>query len=113
MPLLTPVPDELAALIARRFRVLAEPLRIKLLDRLREGEASVNELAEALSSSQQNVSKHLTVLAEAGILTRRKEGTHVYYRIVDEGVFALCEQVCGSLERQLAALNDLVSGATP
>jgi DNA-binding transcriptional ArsR family regulator len=111
MPLPTPLPDNLLELIARRFRVLGEPLRIKLLDRLRSGEASVNELTEAIGSSQQNVSKHLAVLAEAGILGRRKEGTHVYYRIVDDGVFALCEQVCGSLEQQLSALSELF-GAT-
>ena len=96
MTLPHPLPDELADLIARRFRVLGEPMRIRLLDRLREGEANVNELTEALGASQQNVSKHLAVLAEAGILGRRKAGTHVYYRIVDEGVFALCEQVCSS-----------------
>ena len=106
-----PLPDDLAELIARRFRVLAEPTRIKLLDRLREGEASVNELSEQLGASQQNVSKHLAMLAEVGILGRRKEGTYVYYRIADEGVFALCEQVCGSVQEQLRALNALVEGA--
>jgi DNA-binding transcriptional ArsR family regulator len=110
MPLPHPLPDDLVELIARRFRVLGEPMRIKLLDRLREGEASVNELSEALDASQQNVSKHLAVLSEVGILGRRKEGTHVYYRIVDEGVFALCDQVCGSVQQQLRALNDLVAG---
>jgi DNA-binding transcriptional ArsR family regulator len=110
MPLPHPVPDELVELIARRFRVLGEPMRIKLLDRLREGEASVNELTEALAASQQNVSKHLAVLAEVGIVGRRKDGTHIYYRIVDEGVFALCEQVCGSVQRQLRSLNELVAG---
>jgi DNA-binding transcriptional ArsR family regulator len=112
MPLPNPVPDELVELIARRFRVLGEPLRIKLLDRLRDGEASVNELTVALGASQQNVSKHLSVLAAAGVVGRRKEGTHVYYRIADDGVFALCEQVCGSLEQQLSALNELVSGVS-
>jgi DNA-binding transcriptional ArsR family regulator len=112
VPLPRPVPDELVELIARRFRVLGEPLRIKLLDRLRDGEASVNELSVAIDASQQNVSKHLAVLADAGVLGRRKEGTHVYYRIVDKGVLALCEQVCGSLEQQLRALSELVSGAT-
>jgi DNA-binding transcriptional ArsR family regulator len=110
MALPHPLPDELVELIARRFRVIGEPMRIRLLDRLREGEASVNELSEALGASQQNVSKHLAVLAEVGILGRRKEGTHVYYWIVDEGVFALCEQVCGSLQQQLRALNELVEG---
>ena len=112
MALPHPLPDELAELIARRFRVIGEPMRIRLLDRLREGEASVNELTEALGASQQNVSKHLAVLAEAGILGRRKAGNHVYYRVVDEGVFALCEQVCGSLQQQLRALNELVEGVS-
>lgn len=111
MALPHPVPDDLVELIARRFRVLGEPVRIKLLDRLRDGEASVNELADALGTSQQNVSKHLALLAEAGILGRRKAGTHVYYRIVDVGVFGLCEEVCGSLEQQLRTLNELVAGA--
>jgi DNA-binding transcriptional ArsR family regulator len=110
MQLPHPLPDDLVELIARRFRVLGEPMRIKLLDRLRESEASVNELSDALAASQQNVSKHLTVLAEVGILGRRKQGTHVYYRIVDEGVFALCEEVCGSVREQLRALNELVTG---
>lgn len=107
-----PLPDEIVELIARRFRVIGEPMRIRLLDRLREGEASVNELTEALGASQQNVSKHLSVLSDVGIVGRRKEGTRVYYRIADEGVLALCEQVCGSLQRQLRALSELVEGVT-
>jgi DNA-binding transcriptional ArsR family regulator len=105
-----PIPDELAELIARRFRLLAEPMRIRLLDDLRDGEATVGELAEALATSQQNVSKHLGALAEARMLGRRKEGNRVYYRIVDENVFALCEQVCGSVQDHLRALNELVEG---
>jgi len=110
MTLPHPLPDELAELIARRFRVLGEPMRIRLLDRLRDSEATGGELSEALGASQQNVSKHLAVLAEVGIVGRRKQGNHVYYRIVDEGVFALCEAVCGSLQEQLRALNELVQG---
>jgi len=111
MALPHPIPDDLAELIAHRFRAIGEPARIKLLDRLRDGEATVNELAEHVGASQQNVSKHLHVLAGVGILGRRKDGNRVYYRIADEGVFALCNDVCGSIERQLAALNELV-GAT-
>ena len=110
MALPHPLPDELVELIARRFRVIGEPMRIRLLDRLRGGEATVNELSEALGASQQNVSKHLALLAEVGILGRRNAGTHVYYGIVDEGVFALCEQVCGSVQQQLRALSELVEG---
>ncbi len=97
-------------MIARRFRLIGEPMRIRLLDRLRAGEATVNELAAGTGASQQNVSKHLAVLAAAGILTRRKQGNRVYYRIEDDGVFELCDRVCGSLQRQLQTLESLISG---
>ena len=113
MALPHPLPADLVELIARRFRVLGEPMRIRLLDHLREGEATVGELSEALEASQQNVSKHLAVLTDAGVLGRRKEGNHVYYRIADEGVFTLCEDVCGSLQEQLRSLSELVAGVTP
>jgi DNA-binding transcriptional ArsR family regulator len=81
---------------------------VRLLDLLRDDELSVNALAEQLDAGQQNVSKHLTLLADAGMLTRRKDGNRVYYRIADEGVFALCEQVCGSVHSQLATLAALI-----
>ena len=103
-----PIPDQLVELIARRFRVLAEPMRIKLLDRLREGPATVGELQTALGATQQNVSKHLGVLLEAGMVSRSKQGNHALYEIADESVFALCEQVCGSVRRQLAELDALL-----
>jgi len=96
-----PIPEDLVELIAHRFRLLAEPMRIRLLDSLRDGEATVQDLADRLESSQQNVSKHLALLADAGVLARRKEGTSVHYRIADDGVLALCDQVCGSLDRHL------------
>ena len=111
MTLPHPMPDDLVELIARRFRVLGEPMRIRLIDRLRDGEATVGELSEALSASQQNVSKHLAVLTDSGVLGRRKDGNFVYYRIVDEGVFALCEDVCGSVREQLRMLTELTAGA--
>ena len=112
MALPHPLPDDLVELIARRFRVIGEPMRIRLLDRLREGEATVGELSEALAASQQNVSKHLGVLADVGIVGRRKQGNNVYYRVVDEGVFALCEEVCGSVQQQLRTLSELVEGTS-
>jgi DNA-binding transcriptional ArsR family regulator len=104
-----PLSDDLVELIAQRFRVLSEPTRIKLLDRLREGEASVLELTPAIGTTEQNVSKHLGVLKRAGIVRRRRRGNFSYYSIADEGVFVLCEQVCGSLERELEALRQIVS----
>jgi DNA-binding transcriptional ArsR family regulator len=105
-----PLPDQLVELIAGRFRVLGEPMRIRLLDRLREGDATVGELVEAVGASQQNVSKHLGVLLAAGMVSRTKQGTASRYAIADEGVFELCDQVCGGLRRQVAELDAIVPG---
>jgi DNA-binding transcriptional ArsR family regulator len=107
-----PLPDDLVELIAERFRALSEPTRIKLLDRLREGEATVFELTELIGTTQQNVSKHLGVLQRSGIVARRKQGNFAYYRIVDEGVLSLCEAVCGSLQAQVESLRQLVAGVS-
>lgn len=105
-----PIPDPLAELIAQRFRVLGEPMRIKLLDRLRAGSATVTELREALGATQQNVSKHLGILLSAGIVSRTKEGTASRYAIADEDVFAICELVCGGLRQQLDQLDSTLPG---
>ena len=99
-----PLPDDLVELIADRFRALAEPTRIKLLDRLREGEATVLELTALVGTTQQNVSKHLNLLQHAGIVARRKQGNFAYYQIVDDTVYALCDAVCGSLQARFDAL---------
>lgn len=100
-------------LIAQRFRVLGEPMRIKLLDRLREGDATVHELQDTLGASQQNVSKHLGVLLNAGMVSRTKQGTSARYAIADEGVFTLCDHVCGGLRRQLTELDAVLQGVAP
>ena len=103
-----PLPDQLIALVAQRFRVLGEPMRIKLLDRLRQGDATVGELQEALGASQQNVSKHLATLLAAGMVARTKQGNHARYSISDPGVFDLCDLVCGGLRRQLDDLDAIL-----
>ena len=103
-----PLPEPLIDLVAQRFRVLGEPMRIKLLDRLRDGDATVTELQQALGASQQNVSKHLGVLHAAGMDTRTKAGTHARYAISDPSVFELCDQVCGGLRRQISELDSLL-----
>jgi DNA-binding transcriptional ArsR family regulator len=109
-PLPHPLPDPLADLIAQRFKVLSEPMRIKLLDRLRDDAATVHELTEALGASQQNVSKHLGVLLQAGMVNRTKHGTSALYAIADPDVFTLCEQVCGGIRRQAVELDALLQG---
>jgi DNA-binding transcriptional ArsR family regulator len=107
-----PLPEPLAEQIALRFRVIGEPTRIRLLDRLHEGEATVQELTDAVGTTQQNVSKHLSVLHAAGIVSRRRAGNHAYYAIADESVLALCESVCSGLRRQVAQLDDVLAGTS-
>ncbi len=100
----------LVELIAERFRVLGEPMRIRLLDALRDAPATVGALQRATGASQQNVSKHLGVLLRSGMVSRHKEGNHSVYAIADEGVFVLCEQMCGGMRRQLDDLDALLQG---
>jgi DNA-binding transcriptional ArsR family regulator len=109
-PVSHPLPDDLVELVAQRFRVMGEPMRIKLLDALREGSATVGELQRATGASQQNVSKHLGVLLGAGLVGRAKDGNFARYSIADEGVLQLCEQVCGGLRRQLDELEKILEG---
>jgi DNA-binding transcriptional ArsR family regulator len=111
-PVPHPLPPELTELIAQRFRVLGEPARITLLDRLRDGEASVRGLERATGLSQQNVSKHLGVLLQAGMVSRRREGNFSIYAIADRSVFELCELVCGELRRQASELEAIVGASS-
>jgi DNA-binding transcriptional ArsR family regulator len=106
-----PLSEPLVGLVAQRFRVLGEPMRIMLLDQLRDGQATVGELQEALGASQQNVSKHLGVLLQAGMVSRAKAGTSSVFAIADDGVFELCELVCGGLRRQVSELDAVLGGA--
>ena len=103
MPMPHPLPEALVEDIARRFRVIGEPARIRLLERLRDGEATVGQLTAAVDTTQQNVSKHLAVLHAEGIVHRTKVGTSVRYGIADDTVFALCELVCATEREALAA----------
>ena len=107
-----PLPAPLIELIAQRFRVIGEPMRIRLLDASRDGPLTINELTEVLGASQQNVSKHVGVLAQAGIVAREKDGTRVRCSIADDTIFELCELVCGGLRQQVAELEGLLSGGT-
>ena len=104
-----PLPPALVGLIAERFRVIGEPMRIRLLDHLRDGGATVQELTEAVGATQPNVSKHLAVLRAAGIVRREKDGLFTRYEIADQSVFDLCELVCGGLHRQLETLDSTLA----
>ena len=89
-------------MVAERFKALAEPARLQLLNGLQGGELTVNELVEETGLGQANVSKHLQLLHSLGFVTRRKEGLFVYYALADASVFKLCDIMCGRIQAQLA-----------
>lgn len=103
------LPPEALELVATRFRALGEPIRLRILQSLEDGERSVSALTEAVGSTQPNVSKHLRVLQEVGLVHRRQHGVIANYSIADETVFELCEMVCAGvrvrLEAQVGALK--------
>jgi|SRR5579875_129167 len=86
--------DKMLDLVARRFRTLGEPYRLRILQELEAGEKSVGELVAALEGNQPNISKHLQVLFDAGLIGRRRDGTSIFYAISDPIVFKLCALVC-------------------
>jgi ArsR family transcriptional regulator len=96
-----PLSNEALELVARRFGVLAEPMRLRLIQALFSGERNVTDLVGATGGTQANVSRHLQTLTTANILARRKEGLQVFYAIADPSIAKLCELVCGSLEKSL------------
>lgn len=103
------LPEEALEMLAERFKIFSEPMRLKLIYALMDGEKTVSELMERTGGMQANVSKHLGMLLDAGVVGRRKQGLQAYYRIVDESIYELCETVCGSLEERLAADLDIFS----
>ena len=98
--------DAALQMIADRFKIMSEPMRLKILHALWDGELSVGDIIEASAGLQANISKHLGILQQSGLVSRRKGGLSVYYRICDETVFELCEVVCVSLHDRLVAQMD-------
>ena len=96
-----PVSDELLGFIAGRFKVLAEPMRLRILHALQPGERTVTQIIEATGASQANVSKHLAVMTRAEMVGRRKEGLNAYYSITDSVIFELCDLVCNKLRASI------------
>lgn len=104
-------------LIAHRFHVLSEPVRLRLLQALKGEAHTVGELVEVLQMPQPTISKHLKILKDAGLLTRRQVGVTVYYAIADKEILQVCDIMCASLERslrhQLERTRSILSEPTP
>jgi len=101
--------------VAAYFQALSEPTRLRILNLLREGERNVGDLALACGYTAANVSRHLAMLMQHGLVARESRGTSVYYRIADESVYALCDLVCDNIARKLArsALGTAAFAITP
>ncbi len=95
------LPPEALDQVASYFQALSEPTRLQILNLLRQGERNVGELAQACGYTSANVSRHLSLLMQHGLVEREARGTSVYYRIADDSVYALCDLVCGNIARQL------------
>lgn len=101
-----PMDERMLAAVATQFRALSEPARLKLLQELRRGETSVNDLSAAVGFSQANTSKHLSLLHAAGFLRRRKQGTTVLYAVSDPVVDQLCAMMCARVSDAADAMRD-------
>jgi ArsR family transcriptional regulator len=97
--------DEAVELVAARMRVFSEPTRIRLMEFLNEGEATVQELTDRLATTHQNVSKHLSILYQAGVVSRRKEGPCVRYALADWTGWWLVEQIASSVAAHVDELR--------
>ena len=103
------------ALVADFFKVLSEPSRLQILCVLKEESRNVSEIVEASGLGQANVSKHLKILAQAGIVSRQSQGVSAYYSIANPFIFELCNLVCNSLairmEQQSQPLKEFAESA--
>ncbi len=97
--------------VARRFQVLGEPCRLRILQALQGGAMTVNQIVESLHGNQPNISKHLQILYDAGLVSRERSGNSIFYSIADPFVFKLCDLVCRSTARQAAYLQQYGTSA--
>lgn len=104
-----PLTPEVVELVAERFKALAEPARLHILNALRAGERTVTELMEDTGLGQANASRHLQLLHALGFVERRKEGLFVHYRLADDSVFQLCDLMCGRIAAEARERGELLA----
>lgn len=99
--------DRALEYVAKYFKALAEPMRLKVLNALQDGEKNVSQLTEMSGGTQANISKHLSLLTQYNLVKRESRGTSVYYKIADPSVYDLCELVCGQIGNRMAVEDDI------
>lgn len=110
------MPDEMLEAVSNRFKLLSEPMRLKILRTLCEGERTVQEIVNEVSASQANISKHLALMHDNGVVNRRKEGLKCYYRIADDSIvyscFLISKSVVENLQDRLSWIQKVNSTLT-
>ena len=99
--------DRALEYVAKYFKALTEPMRLKVLNSLQDGEKNVSQLTEISGGTQANVSKHLSMLAQHELVKRESRGTNVYYSIADQSVYELCDLVCGQIGNRMSMEADI------
>jgi len=100
--------DAMTERVAKRFGVLAAPMRLRILQVLEDGEKPVGDIVGILRSSQPNISKHLKSLCQEGLVGRRREGLNIWYSVADSMVFQLCDLICrNAIEQTRSQLAEL------
>ena len=94
--------DEVFDSVAELFGVLSTPIRLKIISAVCHGEKNVTQLLDEIDTTQPNMSQHLSTLYRCGVLSRRRVGTQVYYRLQSQRVAALCRAVCTQVAMELA-----------
>ena len=103
-----PPTHDLFERIAERLKALSDPTRLKILHALEDQELCVSDILAAVGGSQANVSKHLSRMRSSGVLASRREGTNIYYRVVDPAAFTICRTVCDALEQRAESEHRLI-----
>ena len=104
---------EISQFTAEFFKALGHPLRIRILDALRNGEVGVSELSERLNVEQSTLSQQLAVLRKSNIVVGRKEGQNVYYSAADRAIFRLLDDARQVFNNHLVDIKDLLSQLAP
>lgn len=107
------MPSELLPRVAEQFKALSDPMRLRIMNALFDGERSVGELTGIVGTSIANVSKHLAVLHQAGWVVRSKSGTTVHYALADRRAAQLCELMCQRVRERAKKEGELSLAMAP
>jgi DNA-binding transcriptional ArsR family regulator len=102
-----PPEDKVFDSVAELFSLLSTPIRLKIISAVCHGEKNVSELLSEIDTTQPNMSQHLATLYRSGVLSKRREGTQIYYLLQSERVAALCRAVCTQVELEMNPVEEI------